>query len=111
MVGLSSTFNFAIRKRPCDSAASSSMTGAIIRHGPHQPAQQSTRVGVADDRTTESKLASVTLTGLLEPGEGAGRVAPHFPQTGWEAWARFGSTRFFVPQAGHMTTGMSGSFR
>ena len=42
------------------SAASSSMSGAIIRQGPHQGAQKSTSTGTDDLRTFSSQVASVT---------------------------------------------------
>lgn len=45
---------------PAYSFASSSMSGAIIRHGPHHGAQKSTRTGIGDLSTTSSKVASVT---------------------------------------------------
>ena len=42
------------------SAASSSMSGAIILQGPHQGAQKSTSTGTEDLRTFSSQVASVT---------------------------------------------------
>lgn len=45
---------------PPYSAASSSIRGAIMRHGPHQGAQKSMRTGTGDLRTFSSHVASVT---------------------------------------------------
>src|SRR5450631_2572013 len=45
---------------PSYSSASSSSTGAIILHGPHHSAQKSTSTGVADWRTSLSKLSCVS---------------------------------------------------
>ena len=42
------------------SVASDSTTGAIIRQGPHQAAQKSTRTGFCERRTSASKSESVT---------------------------------------------------
>lgn len=47
---------------PANSFASSSITGAIILHGPHHGAQNSTRTGLALCFTTLSQLSSVTTT-------------------------------------------------
>src|SRR5258706_5525379 len=55
-VGLFSTSTFAIFTfSPC-SLAISSNTGAIVRQGPHQEAQKSTKIGTEDSLTTCSKL-------------------------------------------------------
>jgi hypothetical protein len=43
--GFSSVFNFPTTYRPADAAAIWSMAGAIIRHGPHHAAQQSSSTG------------------------------------------------------------------
>ena len=45
---------------PAYSVASSSMSGAIMRHGPHHGAQKSTSTGTGLFRTSASKVASVT---------------------------------------------------
>ena len=45
---------------PLYSTASSSMMGAIMRQGPHQGAQKSTRTGTSALRTASSQVASVT---------------------------------------------------
>ena len=45
---------------PLYSTASSTMMGAIMRQGPHQGAQKSTRTGTSALRTASSQVASVT---------------------------------------------------
>ena|SRR5690554_4345434 len=62
--GLLSTSSFAIFARPANSDASSSIMGAIIRHGPHHAAQKSTRTGSSALMTSFTKLLSVTVTGF-----------------------------------------------
>src|SRR5580704_13028618 len=47
---------------PCISLAISSSAGPIILHGPHHSAQKSTTTGPPAPFTSDSKLASVTLT-------------------------------------------------
>jgi hypothetical protein len=54
----------ATRSLSSYSSAISSTAGAIILHGPHHPAQKSTRVGVSACSTSASNVASVTSTGL-----------------------------------------------
>lgn len=61
--GFSSVFNFPIFTRPAYSEANSSMIGAIILHGPHQGAQQSTRTGRGKESTSSWKVLSVISTG------------------------------------------------
>jgi hypothetical protein len=61
--GFSSTFSLATLTVRARSAANSSITGAIIRHGPHQGAQQSSKTGRDDCMTSCSKVASVTSAG------------------------------------------------
>lgn len=64
--GFSSVFSFPKATFPWYSLASASMTGPTTRQGPHQGAQQSTRIkGYLE--TKESKLESSTFTG--ESGE------------------------------------------
>ncbi len=58
--GHSSVFTLKHAIFPAYSFASSSITGAIIRHGPHQGAQNSTRTGVLLAMTRLSQLESVT---------------------------------------------------
>src|ERR1700733_4652427 len=58
--GLSSTLIFTTFRRPSYSVASSSTIGAIARQGAHHGAQKSINTGVADFKTSCSKLASVT---------------------------------------------------
>src|SRR5204863_7980295 len=103
------------------SAASSSSAGAIIRHGPHQAAQQSSRTGRAEDASTTSraKVASVTASGLVvsddeaadappraafapAPPPSPSSLAPHLPHTGClPTTVTRSSTRFFAPQLSH----------
>jgi hypothetical protein len=61
--GSSSTFTFAIRKRPSLSLAISWSRGAIIWHGPHHGARKSTSTGTGDCSTAFSKLAALMLMG------------------------------------------------
>src|SRR4051812_28442872 len=78
VAGFSSTFSFANRTRPAISDASSSTTGAIIRHGLHQGAHMSTSTGSGEPSTSVEKFASVTVIGP-EPAE---RGVLHRPQIG-----------------------------
>ena len=57
---------------PSYSSASWSMRGAIIRQGPHQGAQKSTRTGMSLLRTSCSNVASVTS--LAAPARQTGRT-------------------------------------
>src|ERR1039458_10794428 len=59
---LSSTLTLPILILPTFSSASSSSSGAIILHGPHQVAQKSTNTGVADLLTSCSKLSVERVT-------------------------------------------------
>src|SRR5262245_3043956 len=52
---------FAMVSLSFKSVAISSSAGAIARQGPHHSAQKSTRTGLPDFKTSESKDASVTL--------------------------------------------------
>src|SRR6185295_8904175 len=54
-----STSSFPTFTRPLYSSAIASIVGAIARHGAHQAAQKSTRTGVFDFTTSDSKLPSV----------------------------------------------------
>ena len=56
------------------SNASSSMSGAIIRQGPHQGAQKSTSTGTGDLRTSSSKVASVTAPAAQQVRRQAGSL-------------------------------------
>src|SRR5258705_178275 len=100
--GLSSTLSFTTRTRPAISVASSSITGAIIRHGPHHGAHASISTGSGEASTSEAKVASVTTIGAPPP-EGAaasGSGALHRPQTGSRPRATLsGGTRLVAPQA------------
>ena len=78
VAGFSSTLSFVKRTRPAISDASSSIGGAIIRHGPHHAAHRSSTTGNGERSTTVEDVASVTVTGLTSTGIGA----LHRPQTG-----------------------------
>jgi hypothetical protein len=58
----SSTFTFATFTEPAFSLAISSMSGAIILHGPHHSAQKSTRTGCSLWVTSLSKFESSRVT-------------------------------------------------
>jgi hypothetical protein len=60
MFGQSSVFTLKQAIFPAYSAANSSITGVIIRHGPHHGAQNSTRTGISQPITRLSQLESVT---------------------------------------------------
>gem|GEM_PF-6001117 len=62
VAGFSSVFNFPNATFPLYSFAKPSITGPTIRQGPHQGAQQSTRIRGYFDKK-ESKLLSSTFTG------------------------------------------------
>ena len=105
VMGLSSTFNLAILTWPDISAASSSRTGAIARHGPHQGAHISNKTGNKECSTSVAKVESVTVNGR----EVVDRVLLQRPQTGsWRGLTRSASTRFCVPQDRHRMTCLSG---
>src|SRR3990172_7854495 len=57
--GLASTSTLTTSTEPSYFAASFSISGATILHGPHQAAQKSTTTGRSDLRTSSSKFASV----------------------------------------------------
>jgi hypothetical protein len=60
VVGFSSTLHFVNLTLSPKFSASSSTMGAIALHGPHQGAQKSTRTGLSDYNTSDSKLLSPT---------------------------------------------------
>merc|ERR1719398_197332 len=62
--GLSSVLSLTALSFPLYSSASSSTSGAIIRQGPHQGAQKSTRTGTSLFRTFSSQSASVTASAV-----------------------------------------------
>src|SRR5262245_14256456 len=104
VAGFSSTFSFATRTRPAISAASSSIAGAIIRHGPHQGAHRSSNTGSGERSTSAANVASVTVTGLSEMGRGV----LHCPQTGFSRCSIFFcGTRLVTPQAGQRINSVS----
>src|SRR5438132_4842073 len=55
-----STSTFATFTLPWYCFATSSTTGATMRHGPHHSAQKSTRTGTCDWSTSESNVLSLT---------------------------------------------------
>ena len=59
--GLSSVFNLKHLSFPAYCFDSSSITGWIIRQGPHHGAQNSTRTGPSALRTSDCHVASVTV--------------------------------------------------
>src|SRR5437667_104549 len=78
-----------------------SSSGAIIRHGPHQGAHMSSNTGSGDCSTSAAKLASVTVSGLLERDRGFLQR----PQTGSFPCSVFSrSTRLFAPHDGQRIT-------
>src|SRR5688572_17712163 len=94
----SSTFSFP-KRTSVRSEASCSMTGAMIRHGPHHAAQKSTtHLPPASD---DWKFASVSVTTSCPPS--ASSVALHFPHTAFFPLPR-GGTRLACPQEGQRTT-------
>src|SRR5262249_33405620 len=97
VAGFSSTFSFATRTRPASSAASSSITGSIIRHGPHHGAHMSSSTGRGERSTSASNVSAVAVDGLPP----AGRGVLHRPQTGSSPCSIFSrGTRLLAPQAG-----------
>src|SRR5690349_19814479 len=64
--GFSSTLSMTILTFSPSEPAISSSAGAIIRQGPHHSAQKSTTTGLADFRTSDSKVASETLPTAME---------------------------------------------
>src|SRR6185295_15388417 len=89
-----------------DSAASWSNSGAIILHGPHHGAQQSTRTGrPIVCSTSRSKLWSVIVIGFesCSPAEPAS-FSPHRPHFASLFASLLSSIRFFVPQWLQTTT-------
>src|SRR6478752_4586550 len=68
VAGFSSTLSFVKRTRPAISDASSSIGGAIIRHGPHHAAHRSSTTGNGERSTTVEDVASVAVTGLTSTG-------------------------------------------
>jgi hypothetical protein len=104
VTGFSSTFSFATRTRPPISAASSSITGASIRHGPHHAAHMSSSTGSGERSTSAENVASVTVTGLLETSRGV----LHRPHTGSSPCAILArGTRLVAPQAGQRSNCVS----
>jgi mono/diheme cytochrome c family protein len=101
VAGFSSTSSLPTRTRPARSAAISSMTGAIILHGPHHVAHMSSSTGSGERSTSAAKVASVTVTGLPSTARGA----LHRPHTGARPCASFSvGTRFIAPQAGQRSS-------
>ena len=94
--GFSSVLSFATRTFPINSEASSSITGPIIRHGPHHGAHISTRTGIGDCSTSRAKFASVTV---IEP-VGEARRALHCPHIGSALFSSETRTLLVVPHEG-----------
>eukprot|EP00218_Dolichomastix_sp_CCMP3274_P003605 CAMPEP_0170162414 /NCGR_PEP_ID=MMETSP0033_2-20121228/77081_1 /TAXON_ID=195969 /ORGANISM="Dolichomastix tenuilepis, Strain CCMP3274" /LENGTH=254 /DNA_ID=CAMNT_0010400039 /DNA_START=387 /DNA_END=1151 /DNA_ORIENTATION=+ len=65
MPGDSSVLSFTALSLPAYSVDSSSMSGAIMRHGPHHGAQKSTSTGMGLFKTSASNVASVTADAVL----------------------------------------------
>ena len=63
-----------------DYRAARSKIGAMVRHGPHQPAQKSTITGMSLEATWRAKRAPVRATGL--PWNSGSRQRPHLPALG-----------------------------
>ena len=63
--GCSSTFTFPTFSTPSCASAISAMTGASIRHGPHQVAQKSTSTGRSPRRTSSSKFSLVSVSSFM----------------------------------------------
>lgn len=104
VAGFSSMFSLPNRTRPAIRAASSSTIGAIIRHGAHQAAQRSSTTGTGDRSTSAANVASVTVMGATEAGNGV----LHRPQRGvLPCSSRARGTRFSVPHPGHATSTVS----
>jgi len=64
VAGLASTSTLTNLACGPSSAATSSTTGAIWRHGPHHSAQKSMTTGTSEASTSDSKVASVTARAL-----------------------------------------------
>src|SRR5439155_7567822 len=86
------------------------IVGAIILHGGHHVAQESTSTGrLPAERITSSNVASVSSRGcpsLGEPPRLSGALQR--PHRGWRSF-RVSSTRLFAPQLGHVTRVMAAS--
>src|SRR5882762_8647175 len=66
-----STSTFATFTLPWYCFATSSTTGATMRHGPHHSAQKSTRTGTFDWSTSESNVLSLTWITESDMGQGS----------------------------------------
>ncbi len=93
------------------SAAASLNAGAIMRQGPHQGAQKSTRIGTSVRAINLANASSDTSTGDVR-----NRAALHFPQTGLSSTLEVGTlftaahaeqTIFRVFMGSHQTRVMS----
>src|ERR1700687_2271157 len=84
------------RARPAISRASASISGAAMRHGPHQEAQKSTSTGTfALAMISSNELASAAIGSLT-----GGSEALHAPQRPLSARCSAG-IRFLAWQLGH----------
>ncbi len=75
--GFSSVSTFAKMTRFASFTAASVKAGAIVRQGPHQGAQKSTRMGSSVRAMNFEKLASVNTTGCFGKSNSL-----QLPQTG-----------------------------
>src|ERR1044071_3534538 len=81
--------------------------GPIIRHGPHQGAQQSSKTTPAELTISCEKVVSVTITGWLAVADDTGgRVARHCPHLATRPGRELGSIRFLLPHFSQVTIGI-----
>jgi hypothetical protein len=107
-VGFSSMFSFPTRTRPAICEANWSITGPIIRHGPHHGAHRSRRTGTFERSTSFWKFASVTVTAAPLRWALVDRRVLHRPHTGtWPSSIRACGTRFLAPHLGQLITWVS----
>ncbi len=94
--GNRSVSTFSTTARPASSRATCATCGAAMRHGPHQAAQKSTRMGTLLSRIISSNSSRLTSIGSPIAGSAA-LQAPHLPVS-----ARcLAGIRFGFPQDGH----------
>ena len=94
MAPSASVLSLATRTLVSSSLAACAMTGVIVRQGPHQGAQKSTRIGRSELSTWRSKLAVESSSGVRVKS-----VSLHWPQTGCSP-RRLSSTRLMALQCG-----------
>jgi len=95
--GFASVSTFRTNARPARLFAALAISGATIRHGPHQAAQKSTSTGTDEADVTESKISAVgTSIGV----DGWGIAVWHLPHfVGRSSESK--RSRFVVPHDGH----------